>query len=82
MSWLSGIVVFVMIWWTAIFTVLPWGLKRDERGMPDDPRLKQKILMTTLISAALWLVVYALIEADIISFREIARGIMEKDRPL
>ncbi len=73
MDWFSGVVVFILIWWTAIFTVLPFSLKRNERGMPDDPRLKRKVVITTLVSALIWLVVHGLVSSDIISFREIAK---------
>ena len=52
--------------------VLPWGLERDEEGKPLNPRLKQKAMITTAVSAVIWLVIYVLIEADIMSFREIA----------
>ncbi len=79
MGIVSGIVVFLMIWWTAIFTVLPFGLKRDETGKPDDPRLWHKVLMTTFVSALLWLGMYGLIASDIISFRDMARTMRAQD---
>ncbi len=52
--------------------ILPWGLKRDETGRPDDPHTKKKLLMTTLLAAVLWGLAYMLIESDVISFREMA----------
>lgn len=79
MDWFTGIILFLLIWWTAIFCVLPWGLQRDERGIPNDPRLKKKLLSTTVISAVLWLVVYGLIESDIISFRNMAFSMTRED---
>jgi predicted secreted protein len=72
MGLVSGIVVFFVIWWTALFTVLPFSITRDETGKPDDPKLKSKFLTTTLVAAIIWLVVFAVIEADVISFRDIA----------
>lgn len=72
MDWFTGIIVFLLIWWFSIFLVLPWSIKRDETGKPDDPKLKQKFLATTALSVLLWVIVYALIEADLISFREMA----------
>lgn len=77
MDWFTGIIVFILIWWTAIFTILPFGLKRDEKGIPNDPRIKFKLLVITGVSALVWITVYFLIEADIISFREMARGLSE-----
>lgn len=79
MGWVSGIVVYLLTWWVVIFAVLPIGLKRDETGKPENPRLGRKLLTTTLISAVIWLIIYGLIEADIISFREIARTMIEED---
>ena len=72
MGWVSGIVVYLLIWWVVLFAVLPWGLRRDTDGTPQNPRLRFKIAVTTIISVLLWLVIYGLIEADIISFREMA----------
>ena len=73
MDWFTGIIVFILIWWTSIFLVLPFGLKRDEKGVPNDPRMKQKLIIITVLSAFLWVLIYLLIEADIISFREMAK---------
>lgn len=78
MDWFTGIIVFILIWWTAIFTVLPFGLKRDEKGIPNDPNMKRKVLMITALSAVLWVLIYLLIEADIISFREMAKIMAEQ----
>lgn len=82
MGWFTGIIVFLLVWWTVIFTVLPWSLRRDETGKPDDPKLKQKLFVTTLVSAVLWLAVYFLVEADIISFREMAATMAEESTAL
>lgn len=80
MGWVSGVVVFLLVWWTMLFTVLPFSLKRDETGKPDDPRLKQKFLQTTLLTALIWCVIYALVEAEIISFHDMAREMAIEDR--
>ncbi len=82
MGWFTGIVVFLLTWWVVIFMVLPWGLKRDADGTPKDPRLIFKIILTTVISVLFWLIIYALIEADVISFRDMARTMSEQERAL
>lgn len=86
MGIVSGLLVYVIIWWTVIFCTLPLWVKRDmggpettAHGAPEDPKLKQKFLLTTVVSAVLWIIIYALISADIISFRDIARGMSEQD---
>jgi predicted secreted protein len=78
MALVSGIVVFFVIWWTALFTVLPFSITRDKTGKPNDPKLKAKFLMTTFVTAIIWLIIYVVIEADLISFRDIA-NIMAAD---
>lgn len=79
MNILSGIIVFLLIWWTALFTVLPFGLAREIDGKPVKPNMKKKFLWTTFVSVILWGIVFALVESDIISFREIANEMIEED---
>jgi predicted secreted protein len=71
----SGIVVYLLVWWVTLFAVLPWGVRTDETaaGAPANPRLKQKFLITTAVSAVIWCVIAYLIHIRIIDFREFAR---------
>ena len=80
MGVVSGILVYFVIWWTALFVVLPWGIRQQSggveegiKGAPEAPRLKTKFIITTILSLVLWLIVYILVEIDIISFRDLAR---------
>lgn len=79
MDIVSGIAVFIIIWWTVIFIVLPWGLKRDERGLPENTRLKQKLVITTAIAVVLWFGVYGMVRAGFVDFRGMANSMMEQD---
>ncbi|HPQ50754.1 MAG TPA: DUF1467 family protein [Alphaproteobacteria bacterium] len=86
MGWISGIVVFLMIWWVTLFTVLPWGNRPSSspqegnmQSAPDLPRLGKKFLVTTLISCLLWVVVYGLIASNVISFHDMAAKMAEQD---
>jgi predicted secreted protein len=71
------IAIYLTIWWTVLFAVLPVGTRpvseADEhtgwRGAPARPRLGMKALATTLISALIWFGAYALITSDWLSFR-------------
>mgnify|MGYP001371319509 CR=1 FL=1 len=54
---LEIIVIFVIIWWLVLFTILPIGVQKDENivggndpGAPKNPMLKKKIFITTIIS--------------------------------
>jgi predicted secreted protein len=77
MNWFTGVVLFVMIWWTALFAVLPIGTKPvvrpDDksgwRGAPENPRILRKVIITTVVTCVLWTGAYLLIESDYISFR-------------
>jgi predicted secreted protein len=78
MSWFSAVVVYFLIWWLTLFAVLPFGTRPDPeadiatggwRGVPQQPQLLRKVVITTLVSAVLFAGVYALIASDWLSFR-------------
>ena len=78
MTWFSGIIVYLLVWWTALFAVLPFGTRPDPdgdpaaggwRGTPQQPLLLRKLVATTLVSAVIWVGIYALVESDWLSFR-------------
>lgn len=76
MGIVSGIVVFVVVWWLVLFTVLPWGVRtpdRPEPGMaesaPVAPRLGIKAMITTAITAVIWVIVYLLVTYSDLTFR-------------
>ena len=86
MGWFTGIVLYIIIWWTTIFAVLPWGLRHDPSGVegtqggaPSNPNIKRKFWITTVVSAVIWIIVYVLVRMDIIDFRAIAEAMMIKD---
>jgi predicted secreted protein len=79
MTWVSGIVVFLLVWWTALFCVLPIGTRPDPdgdpaaggwRGAPTNPQLGRKLIATTVLSVVIWLAIWGVIESGWISFRE------------
>ena len=77
MNWFTGILLYVLIWWVALFAVLPIGThavaRPDDvsgwRGVPERPRLWLKVGLTTVLACLIWLAVYGLIQSDWISFR-------------
>jgi predicted secreted protein len=79
MDWFTGIIVYLLIWWTALFVVLPIGTRPVEeadpaaggwRGTPQRPLILRKVIGTTVLATVLWLGAYALIESNLVSFRE------------
>lgn len=90
MTFFSGLVVFLCIWWTAIFMVLPWGNNPEPgaaqapneffgKSAPANPRIKQKFIITSVVSIVIWLIVFAAVESEVINFREIAEQLAIQD---
>ena len=78
MSWATGVMVYLVIWWTVLFCVLPLGVRRvekpgkgQEHGAPEKPDLVRKAIITTIVAAVVWIVFFALHEADVFSFRRL-----------
>ena len=76
MSWATGVMVYLVIWWTVLFAVLPLGVRRvenpgkgEERGAPERPQLLRKAIITSIVAAVLWIAFYFLHQADVFSFR-------------
>jgi predicted secreted protein len=76
MHWLTGVLVYFVIWWVTLFAVLPWGARPPENpeaghadSAPERPRLMLKFTITTGIAGLLWLVYYAVHSAGLINFR-------------
>ncbi len=87
MDWFTGVIAYLLIWWTALFVVLPWGSNRlaqdpvpgQVHSAPDFPHLKRKFMITTALSVVLWFILYALVSANLIDFRQIAGGMIKMD---
>ena len=65
MTLATGIAIFLTIWWTALFAILPLGTRTyaesgievkdgGDPGAPVNPNLKRKFITTTWVSALLW----------------------------
>ena len=76
MSWFSGILVYLVVWWLVLFTVLPWGARppaNPEPGhatsAPERPRMWLKVVVTSVIAGVVWAVIFLAIENAWISLR-------------
>jgi predicted secreted protein len=77
MGWFTGCVVYLLIWWTVLFAVLPIGTRpmvdvdprTGWRGAPEHPHLLRKALITTVVAGVIWLAAYLLISSHYLSFR-------------
>lgn len=71
----SALVVFLIIWWTVLFTVLPRNIRGQaeegeitegtEPGAPINPDIKAKFILTTKIAVVLWVIVCGIIISGI-----------------
>jgi len=76
-NWFTGVVLYVLIWWTVLFAVLPFGTRAEAepdpitgwRGAPARPLLGRKIIATTIVAALVWAGAYLLIRSPWLSFR-------------
>ena len=77
MSIVTGLLVFIVLWWLVFLMALPWGVKAapdpsvdgHDAGAPARPRVMLKAVVTTGITFVLWGVAYVLIESDMLTFR-------------
>ena len=77
----GSIIVYVMIWWVIFFSVLPIGIQSNKEvfrdkiggvdpGAPKNPRIVKKFLITTFITTIIFVVIYYLVEFDLLNLRE------------
>ncbi len=64
MTWFTGTVVFLLVWWTALFCVLPIGTRP-----PVAVNLGWKLLGTTALTAVIWVGIWFIVESETLSFR-------------
>lgn len=75
-GFVEGLVVYLITWWIVIFAVLPIRItgqheagemvEGTDPGAPVNPRLKEKAVLTTVITSALWLVFFTVMELGLV----------------
>jgi predicted secreted protein len=77
MTLFTGAMVYVIVWWLVLFTVLPFGNRAPEtvepghaESAPERPRMWIKAAVTTAMATLIWGVIYWIIESDLVSFRD------------
>ena len=70
MTWVTALLVYLILWWLVFFAVLPWGIRRNQdedaghdAGAPINPALWRKAAATTLVSAVIFAAVYWTIDS-------------------
>ena len=76
MTWFTGTVVYILVWWVVLFAVLPlWDTPAEPddpgyaAGAPQRPRLLLKAAVTTGVAGVVWLVIYLVVRSPYLSFR-------------
>ncbi|MFI4947496.1 MAG: DUF1467 family protein [Alphaproteobacteria bacterium] len=76
MNWLTGVVVYILVWWVTLFAVLPLWVTPSEpgdpghaAGAPRHPLMIRKLALTSAAAAVIWLGIYILVAEPWFSFR-------------
>ncbi len=76
MGWLTGIVVYILVWWVTLFAILPLWVTPSEpgdighaAGAPLRPLLPRTLALTTAVAAVIWLAIYVVVSEPWFSFR-------------
>ena len=81
----TGIIVYLIIFWTALFCILPIGIRRAQKqhgndgGAPENPEILKRFIWTAALSAVLWLIVFIMVETKVIDFRTYALSMVKED---
>ncbi len=78
MSLLTCVACYLVIWWVALFAILPLGVRSHaEEGIevpgggdpasPVDPKLKRKFITTTWVSAILFALLWLTLRFHLVS---------------
>ena len=77
----GSIIVYVLIWWIIFFSILPVGIQSNKEkfkekiegvdpGAPINPKIGKKFFITTLITSIIFIVIYYLVEFNLLNLRE------------
>lgn len=85
MGVLTGFAIYLTVWWTVLFVILPLGTVTHaeagidtsdgtDPGSPVNPNLKRKFITTTWVSAIVWLMIFAVIHFHLINLSDLSWG--------
>ena len=81
---ITAFAVYLTLWWTVLFAVLPLGSKSyaesgikvtdgGDPGAPVNPNLKKKFITTTWVSFILWAILMIVLKSGIIHLPSMAQ---------
>ncbi|MGB0412072.1 MAG: DUF1467 family protein [Pikeienuella sp.] len=81
MSITGGIVLFAVFWFISLYLVLPFFVQSQEEagevepgtpaGAPAESMMKKKLIWASMLAVVLWLIVAAIMEAEIITLDDL-----------
>ena len=80
MSITGSIIVYVLIWWIVFFSILPIGIKSNNKifkdtiegidpGAPKNPKIGKKFLITTIITSIIFIMIYYIVDLGFFNLR-------------
>jgi predicted secreted protein len=76
-----AIAIYVLIWWTVLFAILPLGVRTQaedgevvpgtSESAPTHPRLLRVVLLTTVVSGLLFGALWAAVRVDLINLERL-----------
>ena len=76
MSWVSGTVIYIVVWWMVFLPALSFGVQKPDQeeighanGAPKNPMLIKKALITTVIAASIWYIIFEIINSGYFDLR-------------
>ena len=78
MDFVSGLVVFILLWWWVFLMSLPFGVKMPDEvesghatSAPEKPMLRRKIAISTAIASVLFTIIYWIIASGLVSLNQL-----------
>lgn len=81
MSILSALAIYFIIWWTVLFVVLPFGVRRpnddevipgNDPGAPVASKLGWKLLWNSVLSAVIFVIFVVIYQSEIVTIDKMA----------
>ena len=78
MDFVSGVVVYILLWWWVFLMSLPFGIKTPDivetghaTSAPEKPMLRRKVTISSAIASVLFVIVYWIIDSGFISLSQL-----------
>ena len=72
-------IIYIIIWWTVFFAILPIDVERnklikiegEDSGSPENPKMLKKFIYCTVITTILFTIIYILMKFEYLNLRNI-----------